>query len=143
MFRSRGSTPWGKDAPAGVRTIPASLASSTTRVAVPLVANDELLGLLRCAGTSQVDLARAVASQTAVAIKKIELIERLTEKNLIKDFLEQLAAGAPAADVEGRAARLGADLDHAGGLEHFLGTNIPSKKPSLTLFSTPGQEPPY
>jgi GAF domain-containing protein len=55
-------------------------------VAVPLVANDELLGLVAATGTSEVDLARAVANQTAVALKKIELIERLTEKNLIKDF---------------------------------------------------------
>ena len=80
-------------------------------VATPLVAGDELLGLLLVEGTSEVDLARAVASQTAVAIKKIELIERLTEKNLIKDFFEQLAAGSPFRDVEGRAARLGCDLD--------------------------------
>jgi sugar diacid utilization regulator len=52
-----------------------------------------------------------VANQTAVAIKKIELIERLTEKNLIKDFFEQLAGGASLGDLEGRAARLGCDLD--------------------------------
>jgi GAF domain-containing protein len=80
-------------------------------VATPLVASDELLGLLLAEGTTQVDLARAVASQTAVAIKKIELIERLTEKNLIKDFFEQLAGGSPLGDVEGRAARLACDLD--------------------------------
>ena len=80
---------------------------------------DELLGLLLVEGTSAVDLARAVASQTAVAIKKIELIERLTEKNLIKDFFEQLAGGSPFRDVEGtgRAARLRSRraLRRAGG----------------------------
>jgi GAF domain-containing protein len=81
-------------------------------VAVPLVADDELLGLLLAEGTSEVDLARAAANQTAVALKKIELIERLTEKNLIKDFFEQLAGGTALGDVEGRAARLGCDLDH-------------------------------
>jgi GAF domain-containing protein len=80
-------------------------------VATPLVAGDELLGLLLVEGTSAVDLARAVASQTAVAIKKIDLIERLTEKNLIKDFFELLAGGSPFRDVEGKAARLGCDLD--------------------------------
>jgi sugar diacid utilization regulator len=80
-------------------------------VSVPLVANDELLGLLAAAGTSEVDLARVVANQVAVAIKKIELIERLTEKNLIKDFFEQLARGEPVPGLEGRAARLGCDLD--------------------------------
>jgi GAF domain-containing protein/sugar diacid utilization regulator len=83
----------------------------TARVAVPLVAGDELLGLLKASGTSAVDLARAAASQTAVAIKKIEVIERLTEKNLIKDFLEQLAAGTALGTLDGRAARLGVDLD--------------------------------
>ena len=46
-----------------------------------------------------------------MAIKKIELIERLTEKNLIKDFFEQLAGGKVLGELEGRAARLGCDLD--------------------------------
>ncbi|HEY7003470.1 MAG TPA: GAF domain-containing protein [Gaiellaceae bacterium] len=80
-------------------------------VAVPIVADDELLGLVTADGTSEVDLARAAANQTAVAIKKIELIERLTEKNLIKDFFEQLAGGNVLGTVEGRAARLGCDFD--------------------------------
>ena len=79
-------------------------------VAVPIVADDELLGLISAEGTTEVDLARAAANQTAVAIKKIDLIERLTEKNLIKDFFEQLAGGN-VLGVEGRAARLGCDLD--------------------------------
>jgi GAF domain-containing protein len=80
-------------------------------VAVPIVADDELLGLITAEGTAEVDLARAAANQTAVAIKKIELIERLTEKNLIKDFFEQLAGGNVLGAVEGRAARLRCDLD--------------------------------
>jgi DNA-binding PucR family transcriptional regulator len=80
-------------------------------VAVPIVADDELLGLISAEGTIEVDLARAAANQTAVAIKKIELIERLTEKNLIKDFFEQLAGGNVLGAVEGRAARLGCDLE--------------------------------
>jgi GAF domain-containing protein len=83
----------------------------SANVAVPLVADDELLGLLTAKGTSEVELARAAANQTAVALKKIELIERLTEKNLIKDFFEQLAGGSVHGDLEGRAARLGCDLD--------------------------------
>jgi GAF domain-containing protein len=83
----------------------------TSRLAVPLVASEELLGLLVARGSAEVDLARAVASQAAVGIKKIQLIERLTEKNLIKDFFEDLAAGRVTADLEGRAARLGCDLE--------------------------------
>ncbi len=80
------------------------------RLAVPLVASEELLGLLVAHGSSEVELARAVASQAAVGIKKIQLIERLTEKNLIKDFFEDIAAGRVTGDLEGRAARLGCDL---------------------------------
>ena len=83
----------------------------TSRVAVPLVAGDELLGLLVAEQSSAVELARAVASQIAVGVKKIQLIERLTEKNLIKDFFEALAGGRDRAIVEGRAARLGCELD--------------------------------
>ncbi len=86
-------------------------AKRAANVSAPLVAGDELLGLLVGEGTAEVDLARAVASQTAVGIKKIQLIERLTEKNLIKDFFEELAGGRALGDLEGRAARLGCDLD--------------------------------
>ena len=81
----------------------------STTVAVPLVAADELLGLLLAEGTSEIDLARAVANQAAVALKKIDLIERLTEKNLIKDFFEELAGGRALGDLGSRAARLGFD----------------------------------
>jgi GAF domain-containing protein len=81
------------------------------RVAVPLVANDELHGLLQARGTAEVELARAVANLTAVAIKKIHLIERLSERNQIKDFFELLAAGRGLESCEGRATRLGCDLD--------------------------------
>ena len=111
----RASAPRGATARAeiGLAELGPEVARSgrSTSVAVPLVANDELLGLLAATGTSEVDLARAVANQTAVAIKKIELIERLTEKNLIKDFFEGLAGGEAIAGLEGRATRLGADLD--------------------------------
>ncbi len=84
-----------------------------SRLSVPLVAGDELVGLLVAEGSSAVDLARAVASQAAVGVRKIQLIERLTEKNLIKDFFEELAGGRASGDLEGRAARLGCDLDEA------------------------------
>ena len=81
------------------------------RVAVTLVAGGELLGALVAAGTRELDLARAVANQTAVAVKKIQVLERLTEKNLIKDFFDDLEARRLGAGLEGRAARLGCDLD--------------------------------
>jgi putative methionine-R-sulfoxide reductase with GAF domain len=110
----QASAPRGAKAPAsvGLAELGPELGRSgrSASVAVPLVANEELLGLLRADGTSAVDLARAAANQTAVALKKIELIERLTEKNVIKDFFEQLARGAMPRDLEGRAARLDFDL---------------------------------
>ena len=77
---------------------------------MPLVANGELIGLLVAEGSIRVELGRAVASQVAVGLKKVQVIEQLTEKNLIKDFFEELAGGRPRGDLEGRAARLGCDL---------------------------------
>ncbi|MCY7302683.1 MAG: GAF domain-containing protein [Thermoleophilia bacterium] len=82
-----------------------------SRVAVPLIAGDELLGLLVAEQSTAVELARAVASQIAVGVKKIQLIESLTEKNLIKDFFEALAAGRDGGGIASRAIRLGCDLD--------------------------------
>jgi GAF domain-containing protein len=82
----------------------------STRLAIPLVANGELIGLLVAEGSTRIDLGRAVASQVAVGVKKVQVIEQLTEKNLIKDFFEELAGGRPRGDLEGRAARLGCDL---------------------------------
>ena len=83
------------------------------RVAVPLVANEELLGVLVAEGTSDVELARAAANQVAVALKKIGLIDELTERNLIKDFFGELATGRNLAEIRTRAARVGCDLDAA------------------------------
>jgi GAF domain-containing protein len=83
----------------------------SSRLAIPLVANGELMGLLVAEGSARVELGRAVASQVAVGIKKVQVIEQLTEKNLIKDFFEELAGGRPRGDLEGRAARLGCDLE--------------------------------
>jgi GAF domain-containing protein len=80
------------------------------RVAVPLVADDELLGLVVADVTRRVELARAIAGQVAVGIKKVRLIERLTERNLIADFFDQLARGRAGPELDGRAARLGCDL---------------------------------
>jgi GAF domain-containing protein len=111
----RSSSPASSEARAviGLQNLGPDIARSgrSTTVAVPLVASDELLGLLLAEETSGVALARAVANQTAVALKKLELIDRLTEKNLIKDFFEQLAGGGALGNLEGRAARLGCDLE--------------------------------
>jgi GAF domain-containing protein len=103
------------------------------RVAVPLVAGNELLGLLQAAGTAEVDLARAVANQAAVAIKKIELIEHLTEKNLIKDFFDQLAGGAVSGNLQERADRLGC---HLGERHLVVAASPPSEQLERALAAT-------
>ncbi|HEX2588050.1 MAG TPA: GAF domain-containing protein [Gaiellales bacterium] len=89
-----------------------------TALVVPMVAAEELVGVLalRFAGDHRVDaeqreLAGSIANQAAVAIKKVQLIDRLTERNAIKDLLEDLSHGnAPAAELQDRAATLGCDL---------------------------------
>jgi GAF domain-containing protein len=83
----------------------------------PLVVSGELLGLMIVRGgdghrfrTEHRDLATTVVAQTAVAVKKIQLLERLSERNLTKDFFDDLAAGEETAGVEARARRLRCDL---------------------------------
>jgi GAF domain-containing protein len=116
----RWSAPAGAQAPdaIGLTELGPELGRSgrTPRLAVSLVAGGELLGALVAAGTQELDLARAAANQTAVAIKKIQVLERLTEKNLIKDFFEDIEAQRTGDALEGRAARLGCDL----GLPHVV-----------------------
>jgi GAF domain-containing protein len=108
-LRLRASTPWGSEAR---QTIPvAEIAKRRRRggLAVPL-ATGEVLGLLVAEGTRELGLAQAVANQAAVAIQKIWLIDRLTERNLIRDFFEQLASGQTLASLDQHAAALGCDL---------------------------------
>ena len=110
--RASDPEPSGARATLGLAELGPELARGgrSSRLAIPLVANGELIGLLVADGSTRVDLGRAVASQVAVGIKKVQVIEQLTERNLIKDFFEELAGGRPRGDLEGRAARLGCDL---------------------------------
>jgi len=114
-LRLRWANPSIVDVPAtiGLNELAPELGRSgrSPRLTVSLVAGGELLGALVATGTREVDLARAVANQTAVALKKIQVLERLAEKNLIKDFFEDLAARRLGPALEGRAARIGCDLD--------------------------------
>jgi GAF domain-containing protein len=81
----------------------------------PLAAGDEQLGLLVCIARGRAfddedaELLRAVAHQTAVGLKKAELIERLTAENIVKDMFEALAAGSVEA-AEAKAADARCDL---------------------------------
>src|SRR5262245_13714027 len=81
----------------------------------PLVAGDEQLGLLCCLvdgrqlGEEDDELLGAVANQTAVGLKKAELIERLTAENTVKDMFDALAAGSVEA-AEAKAAEANCNL---------------------------------
>jgi GAF domain-containing protein len=111
----RFAEPSGSDQPASIGLSElgpeVGRGSRAARVAVSLVAGDELIGALVAEGTRELDLARTVANQAAVAIKKIQVLERLTEKNLIKDFFEELAEHRAGDGIESRARRLGCDID--------------------------------
>jgi GAF domain-containing protein len=82
---------------------------------VPLVAGDEQLGLLCCLAHERqftqedTELLGAVANQTAVGLKKAELIERLTAENIVKDMFDALAAGSVEA-AEAKASEARCDL---------------------------------
>ena len=66
----------------------------------PLVARNEQLGVICCLAHNRqftdedAELLGAVANQTAVGLKKAELIERLTAENIVKDMFDALAAGS-------------------------------------------------
>jgi GAF domain-containing protein len=81
----------------------------------PLVAGDEQLGMLCCLAEDReftdedAELLGAVANQTAVGLKKAELIERLTAENIVKDMFDALAAGSTQA-AEAKASEARCDL---------------------------------
>jgi GAF domain-containing protein len=82
----------------------------------PLSAGGERVGLL-CAGSARgrrfgdddAEIGRAVAHLAAVAIKRAELIEGLTNANIIKDLFQALAAGATAFAAT-KAAEIGCEV---------------------------------
>ncbi len=84
-------------------------------LAVPVAAGGEHLGLLVVVGALATpeeaeELLRAVANQIAVALKKAELIEHLTEEHVVHDLFEALERE----DLEraaARAAQARCDLD--------------------------------
>jgi GAF domain-containing protein len=129
----------------------------------PMTAGSERLGLL-CAGSpvgrkfsgEDTDLARAIAQIAAVAIKRAELIENLTNANIVKDLFEALAAGATSFAIA-KAAEVHCDLtspylmvcaEPAGGLEpasvewreaaDVLGRGIAALQPHAAVEAGPG-----
>jgi GAF domain-containing protein len=102
----------------------------------PLISGGERLGLL-CSGApprrpftgEETEMARAVAHLAAIAIKRAELIEGLTNANIVKDLFEALGAGDTAFAAT-KAAEVRCDLSRpyvmlcaepAAGLEQGSG----------------------
>ena len=91
---------------------------TASALVAPMVAADELLGFLtlrfpgdRPADPEAREVATSIAGQAAIAVKNLHLIERLTEHNAIKDFLEDLSRGRPmGAELADRGRGLGCDL---------------------------------
>ncbi len=83
-------------------------------IAAPVSAGDEHLGVLavtadRPLGDEDDELLRGIGHQLAVALKKSELIERLTAENVVRELFDALEADV--ADVaEARARVAGCDL---------------------------------
>jgi GAF domain-containing protein len=85
----------------------------------PLTAGGERVGVI-CAGApagrpftdEDTEVARAIAHLAAIAIKRAELIEGLTNANIVKDLFEALAAGATAFAAS-KAAEVRCDLTGA------------------------------
>ena len=96
----------------------------------PLAAGDEQLGLLCCMARERAfddedaELLHAVAHQTAVGLKKAELIERLTAENIVKDMFEALAAGSVEA-AEAKAAEARCDLSRPHVFLHVVRAPAP------------------
>ncbi|MDQ5834108.1 MAG: GAF domain-containing protein, partial [Actinomycetota bacterium] len=97
-------------------TAPGEHGNGPSLLAAPLVVGDEDLGVLIVAsaerdafGDEEDRLLRTAASQVALALKKTELIERLTAENVTRDMFNALAAGAGAV-AEARARAAGYDL---------------------------------
>jgi GAF domain-containing protein len=84
-------------------SVPDRAPRAAPSLSLPLQSGEEQVGLLsitasaeRPIGREEEELARALAHLAAVAIKRAELIESLTNENIVKDLFEALAAGATA-----------------------------------------------
>jgi GAF domain-containing protein len=107
----------GSGAPAAVREALMLDPAAAYVLSAPVAAGDEQLGVL--VATSEQppaadaeELLRAVANQLALALKTAELIERLTEENIVRDLFAALEQGR-VEEAETLARRARCDLERA------------------------------
>jgi GAF domain-containing protein len=86
-----------------------------THIFASLAASGDVTGLLCVLNPTEFpgahSLVSAVASHATVALKHHELVGRLQEESLVKDFFEALSRGEASESLEAQARRLGVDLD--------------------------------
>jgi len=96
---------------------PPPAAALVAELRASVAAGDERLGELVATSTRAFaeeagELLRAAANQVAVALKRAELIERLTEESVVRDLFTALEQGR-LEDAESRARRARCDLDRS------------------------------
>lgn len=84
-------------------------------ISIPLEVDGDVLGRLIATrsgsipfGAADRDLAHGLAAQAAIGLRKIELIERLTERAMVREFFDGLARGT--IEAPGRSRRFGVDF---------------------------------
>ncbi|WP_322480687.1 GAF domain-containing protein, partial [Thermogemmatispora sp.] len=91
-----------------------------TLLSAPLVSGTEHLGLINCyfrkarrPSPEDQALLSTIANQAAIAIKNSQLVDLLTQKNLVKAFFDELLGGAYESEeaLKQRAKLLGCDLE--------------------------------
>jgi GAF domain-containing protein len=112
----------GRRPPPGV----AAADEDASLLAAPLAVGEEDVGVLTVAarqrdafGAREDELLRTAANQVALALKRTELIERLTAENITRDLFDALAAGAGAV-AEARARAAGFDLSRRHVILHVV-----------------------
>jgi GAF domain-containing protein len=122
LLRRRGSRSGGRRAGRLLRA--SGQGGGTAVLAAPLVAGREELGVLLVLSQAgggfaneDAELLQAVGNQVALALKKAELIERLTAENAVRDLFDALAVGT--VDVaEARAQAAGFNLGRRHVIVH-------------------------
>lgn len=106
---------------------------------VPLLAGGDLRGLLELrAGARRLraddaDIVETAATQAALALVKLELIERLREETAIGDFIDALEAGSPEGSLHAQARALGVDLS----ANHVVLAALPEPDAALAEWAEP------
>lgn len=99
VLRLRAAAPAGSG-PTVLRLREAMSTDARDILSVPIVVSGEVFGLLVVHGEEerpfvpgQRELVSTIAAQAAVALRRLQLVDRLAERNLIRDFFDSLAAG--------------------------------------------------